>query len=52
MKEIMEVENLCKAVFPDKNTMNFDEFKKNCEEITSEMFLSVLLSTAFYPAKK
>jgi hypothetical protein len=46
----MEVDSLCKAIFKEKDSLSFEEFKKGCEEVTSEMFLSVLFlnSHTFY----
>jgi hypothetical protein len=48
----MEVEELCKAVFKEKDSLTFDQFKKGCEEVTSEMFLSVLTLLAVHTTQK
>jgi EF hand len=41
-KDSSEIDRLCTLIFKDKTRINFDEFKRGCEEISSEMFLSVM----------
>jgi hypothetical protein len=52
LKNSMEVEELCKAVFKERDSLTFDQFKKGCEEVTSEMFLSVYCLLALHITQK
>jgi hypothetical protein len=51
-QENNEIDKLCSLIFSSKTQINFEDFKNGCENISSEMFLSVNAYTDIYSPQK